>query len=81
MGYLVPVSLAITGGLIVGTNSFLEDDLDRYSSVREAMALGQTIGGLETLGLILVVAATVPWAFITTAVGGAGVDSGSPRKQ
>jgi len=60
VGYLVPVSLAITGGLVVGTNSFLSDDLDRYSSVREAMALGQTIGGLETLGLILIVAATVP---------------------
>ena len=60
VGYLVPVSLAITGGLVVGTNSFLCDDLDRYRSVREAMALGQTIGGLETLGLILVVAATVP---------------------
>jgi len=60
VGYLVPVSLAIAGGLIVGTNSFLSDDLDRYSSVREAMALGQTIGGLETLGFILIVAATVP---------------------
>jgi hypothetical protein len=60
VGYLVPVSLAITGGLVVGTNSFLSDDLDRYSSVREAMALGQTIGGLETLGLILLTAATVP---------------------
>jgi hypothetical protein len=60
VGYLVPVSLAITGGLVVGTNSFLADDLDRYSSVREAMALGQTIGGLETLGFILIVAATVP---------------------
>jgi len=60
VGYLVPVSLAITGGLVVGTNSFLADDLDRYQSVREAMALGQTIGGLETLGFILIVAATVP---------------------
>lgn len=60
VGYLVPVSLAITGGLVVGTNSFLSDDLDRYRSVREAMALGQTIGGLETLGFILIVAATVP---------------------
>ncbi len=60
VGCLVPVSLAITGGLVVGTNSFLSDDLDRYRSVREAMALGQTIGGLETLGFILIVAATVP---------------------
>lgn len=59
VGYLIPMSLAITGGLIVGTNSFLSDDLDRYDSVREAMALGQTIGGLETLGFILITAATV----------------------
>lgn len=61
VAYLVPISLAITGGLVVGTNSFLLDNLDRYSSVREAMALGQTIGGLETLGFILIVAGTVPF--------------------
>jgi hypothetical protein len=60
VGYLVPVSLAVVGGLVVGTNSFLCDDLERYNSVREAMALGQTIGGLETLGFILIAAATVP---------------------
>ena len=60
-GYLIPIVLAITGGLIVGTNSFVADDLDRYSNVREAMALGQTIGGLETLGFILVIASTVKY--------------------
>ena len=59
VGYLIPISLGITGGLIVGTNSFVADNLDRYSNVREAMALGQTIGGLETLGFILVIASTV----------------------
>jgi hypothetical protein len=60
-GYLLPLVLAVTGGLIVGTNSFLADNLDRYSNVREAMALGQTIGGVETLGFILVIASTVKY--------------------
>ena len=60
-GYLLPLALAVTGGLIVGTNSFLADNLDRYSDVREAMALGQTIGGVETLGFILVIASTVKY--------------------
>lgn len=61
VGYLIPIFFGITGGLIVGTNSFVADDLDRYSNVREAMALGQTIGGLETLGFILVIASTVKY--------------------
>lgn len=61
VGYLIPIVLAVTQGLIVGTNSFLADNLDRYSNVREAMALGQTIGGLETLGFILVIASTVKY--------------------
>jgi hypothetical protein len=56
---LIPLILAVTGGLVVGTNSFVSDDLDRYANVREAMALGQTIGGLETLGFILVIVSTV----------------------
>jgi hypothetical protein len=60
-GYLIPLVLAITQGLIVGTNSFVVDDLDRYANVREAMALGQTIGGLEILGFILVIASTVKY--------------------
>lgn len=58
-GYLIPLILAVTGGMVVGTNSFVSDDLDRYANVREAMALGQTIGGLETLGFILVIVSTV----------------------
>lgn len=60
-GYLIPLVLAVTQGLIVGTNSFVVDDLDRYANVREAMALGQTIGGLEILGFILVIASTVKY--------------------
>lgn len=60
-GYLIPLSLAVTQGLIVGTNSFVSDNLDRYANVREAMALGQTIGGLETLGFIMVIASTVKY--------------------
>jgi hypothetical protein len=60
-GYLMPPVLGVIGGLFVGTNSFLADNLDRYSNVREAMALGQSIGGLETLGFILVIASTVKY--------------------
>jgi hypothetical protein len=60
-GYLLPLVLAVTGGLIVGTNSFVSDNLDRYSNVREAMALSKTIGGVETLGFILVIASTVKY--------------------
>jgi len=61
VGYLMPPVLGVMGGLFVGTNSFVADNLDRYSNVREAMALGQSIGGLETLGFILVIASTVKY--------------------
>jgi len=61
VGYLIPLVLGVTGGLVVGTNSFVADNLDRYSNVREAMALGQTIGGLETLGFIFVIASTIKY--------------------
>ncbi|MGB3905607.1 MAG: hypothetical protein WBB22_11850 [Anaerolineae bacterium] len=58
LGYFLPISLGIVSGLIVGTNSFAIDDLARYS-VREGMALGFSIGEVEILGYILVIAATV----------------------
>jgi hypothetical protein len=58
-GYLIPPVLAITQGLIVGTNSFVADNLNRYSNVREAMALGTSIGGVETLAFLLIIASTV----------------------
>jgi hypothetical protein len=57
-GYLIPVSLGITGGLVAGTNSFVASDLSRYDA-REGLALGLSIGGLEMLGYILIIAATV----------------------
>ena len=57
-GYAFPVSLGVVGGLIAGTNSFVADDLSRYS-VREGMALALSVGGLEMLGYILIIAATV----------------------
>jgi len=60
-GYLIAPVLAITQGLIVGTNSFVADNLDRYSNVREAMALGTSIGGVETLAFLLIIAATVKY--------------------
>lgn len=59
-GYLIPIVLGITGGLVAGTNSFLASDLSNYSA-REGLALGLSIGGLEMLAYILIVAATVPF--------------------
>jgi hypothetical protein len=59
LGYLIPPVLAVVQGLIVGTNSFVADNLNRYSNVREAMALGTSIGGVETLGLLLIISSTV----------------------
>ena len=56
-GYLIPISLGIIGGLISGTNSFAASDLSRYNAW-EGMALGLSIGGLEMLAYVLVVAAT-----------------------
>lgn len=58
LGYVLPTFLGITSGLVLGTNSFALDDLSRYS-VREGLALGLSIGEVEMLGYILVIAATV----------------------
>jgi len=56
-GYLLPISLAIAGGLIAGTNSFAASDLKQFNAW-EGTALGHSIGGFETLAYILIVAAT-----------------------
>jgi hypothetical protein len=58
MRYLIPISLGVTGGLVLGTNSFVASDLSDYDA-REGLALGLTIGGLETLGFVPIVASTV----------------------
>ena len=57
VGYLMPISLGITAGLISGTNSFAASDLTLYNAW-EGMALGLSIGGLEMFAYILIVAAT-----------------------
>jgi hypothetical protein len=57
VGYLIPISLGITAGLISGTNSFAASDLTHYNAW-EGMALGLSFGGLEMLAYVLVVAAT-----------------------
>ena len=57
VGYLIPIVLGITGGLISGTNSFAASDLTRYNAW-EGLALGLSIGGLEMMAYVLVVAAT-----------------------
>lgn len=57
VGYLYPVFLGVVSGLIPGTNSFVASDLADYP-VREGMALSLSIGNLEMLGYICVIAAT-----------------------
>ncbi len=57
-GYLLPITLGITSGLISGTNSFAASDL-RQINGWDGMALGISIGGLEMLAYLLIIAATV----------------------
>jgi len=57
-GYVYPLALGLTGGLIAGTNSFAASNLADYT-VWEGMALSLSIGNLEMLGYICVIAATV----------------------
>lgn len=56
-GYIYPLMLGLTGGLIAGTNSFAASDLANYT-VWEGTALALSIGNLEMLGYICVIAAT-----------------------
>jgi len=56
-GYVIPISLGIVSGLISGTNSFAASDLRAYNAW-DGMALGLSIGGVEMLAYILVIAAT-----------------------
>ncbi len=58
VGYLLPISLGIISGLILGSNSFVSSNVNQYSA-REGLALGNSVGGLEMLGYILIIAATV----------------------
>ena len=57
-GYVYPLFLGVFGGLVAGTNSFLASNLSQYT-VWEGMALSLSIGNLEMLGYICVIAATV----------------------
>lgn len=58
VGYLYPFFLGMTSGLIAGTNSFIASDLTQYNA-RDGMALALSIGNLEMLGYIFVIASTV----------------------
>ena len=57
IGYIVPVVLGITSGLTSGTNSFAASDLKLFNAW-DGMALGLSIGGVEMLAYVLVLAAT-----------------------
>lgn len=57
VGYIVPVVLGITSGLVSGTNSFSASDLKQFNAW-DGMALGMSIGGIEMLAYVLVISAT-----------------------
>jgi hypothetical protein len=58
VGYLYPPFLAVTSGLIAGTNSFVASDITKFNA-RDGMALALSIGNLEMLGYILIIASTI----------------------
>ena len=58
MGYLWPIVAAVLSGVVAGTNSFLLSDLTKVN-VRDGMAMSLSIGGLEFLAYILIIASTV----------------------
>jgi hypothetical protein len=58
LGYLYVIALAVSTSLMSGTNSFLNNDLRQYN-VWDGMALNLSIGGLEMLANILIIASTV----------------------
>jgi len=58
VGYVIPVVLGIVGGLVTGTNSYVADDLSRYSAL-DGMALGLSIGGVEMLAYVIIIASTI----------------------
>lgn len=57
-GYFVPLMLGVVSGLLLGTNSFVAIDLSEIQYV-EGLAIGFTIGGIEMLGYVCLVASTV----------------------
>jgi hypothetical protein len=57
-GYFVPIFLGIISGLVLGTNSFTAIDLAGIH-YQEGAVIGFTIGGLEMLGYVCLVSATV----------------------
>ena len=61
LGYIWPIFLAIQSGVVAGTNSFLRSDLTQIN-VRDGMAMSLSIGGLEFLGYILIIASTISLA-------------------
>ena len=57
-GFFVPIILGVISGLLLGTNSFVAMDLSGIQ-FQDGLAIGFTIGGLEMLGYICLIASTV----------------------
>jgi hypothetical protein len=57
MSYVVLVVQGLFSGLVSGTNSFSASDLKQFNAW-EGLALGMSIGGVEMLAYVLVIAAT-----------------------
>ncbi len=57
VGYVYPMFMGVVTGLVPGTNSFATSDLADYG-VREGMALSLSVGNVEMLGYLCVIAAT-----------------------
>ncbi|MGK9368505.1 hypothetical protein ACSSWA_06365 [Melioribacter sp. Ez-97] len=56
-GYFVNVLLAVTSGLVSGTNSFAASDLRQFNAL-DGAALGMSIGGIEMTAYVLAISAT-----------------------
>lgn len=58
LGYALPITLGVVSGLVAGTNSFTSSDLRQFNA-HDGMALALSVGNLEMLAYILVIASTV----------------------
>ena len=63
LGYLWYLGQAVITHLVSGTNSFVASDLKQFNAW-DGMAIGLSIGGIETLSFALILASTVSFGII-----------------